>query len=59
MNEIMTLNSNEVSLTTIEIAKMTGKHKAHVKRDAHKMLLELVGKSGISKFGEGYTSAAL
>ena len=46
--------SSKISMTTVEIAKLTGKQTAHVKRDTYNMLLKLVGKSGISKFGEGY-----
>ncbi len=52
--DITTLPTNEVSMTTIEIAEQTGKQPAHVKRDAEKMLKELVGKTDISKFGESY-----
>lgn len=54
MKEIMTLTANEISMTTIEIAKQTGKRVDHVKRDTERMLLKLHEKKDIPKFGEKY-----
>ena len=44
----------DVSLTTVEIAEMTGKEHFHVLRDAKKMLIELYSGGGASKFGGTY-----
>lgn len=53
MKDIMSLNKNEVSMNTVEIAELTGKRSDHVKRDAHAMLSELHGID-LPKFGEIY-----
>ena len=50
MTEIQTLEKAEISMTTVEIAELTGKEHKHVKRDTKLMLLELHGKD-MSKFG--------
>lgn len=41
-------------MLTTEVAGLTGKRHGHVRRDARKMLLELYGNEGLSKFGSSY-----
>jgi phage regulator Rha-like protein len=50
----MSIESNEVSMTTIEIAECTGKKHNNVMRDAYKMLVELYGAGGAFKFVEAH-----
>ena len=52
----LNLIAQDITMTTVEIAKLTGKQRAHVKRDSEWMLIELYGKSILSKFGERYVS---
>ena len=42
----------KISMTTIEIAEMTGKSHQHVKRDAEKMFEELSINPVVSRFGQ-------
>ena len=46
-----------LSMTTMEIAKQTGKRHDHVLRDTRKMLTELYGSDALPKFGERYDAA--
>jgi anti-repressor protein len=52
MNEL-TLNSNVSTMSTIEIAELTGKRHDHVLRDTRNMLIELHGE-GAPNFGDTY-----
>lgn len=54
MKELTVLNSNEISMTTVEIAERTGKEHRNVKRDARVMLLELYGEKDVLKFEHIY-----
>ena len=44
----------EISLTTIEIAELTGKRHDNVFRDTKSMLMELYGRGGVLSFEETY-----
>ena len=46
--------SRKPSITTVEIAELTGKNHNHVMRDTKGMLTELYGEEGLSKFGQTY-----
>jgi len=52
------VKTNQASrMTTVEIARRTGKRHDHVMRDASLMLSELYGENSLPKFGELYTAA--
>ncbi|ACX86688.1 MULTISPECIES: Rha family transcriptional regulator [Enterobacterales] len=53
MNTLIELN-NVVSMTTLEIAELTGKRHDNVLRDVRNMLTELYGSGGLLKFGDTY-----
>lgn len=53
MNKDLMLMQNEITMTTVEIAELTGKQHKHVKRDTKRMLLELYGKD-VSIYGHIY-----
>jgi len=46
-----------ISMTTIEIAKLTNKRHDNVMRDTKEMLVELYGKTSLLKFEESYTAS--
>lgn len=56
MNELVNIKNNEqiISMTTVEIAGLTGKHHRHVMRDTAAMLTELYGEESLPKFGQCY-----
>lgn len=45
---------NGISMTTVEIAELTGKRPDHVLRDARVMLEELYKEVGVPKYGDTY-----
>jgi len=47
----------DISLTTIEIAELTGKRRDNVLRDTKGMLIEVHGKNNLLNFEEVYTTA--
>ena len=50
----LNLSSWGISLTTIEIAELTGKRHDNVFRDTKSMLMELYGRGGVLNFEETY-----
>jgi hypothetical protein len=51
----ITLSKSATTMTTVEIAKQTGKRHDHVMRDTENMLTELYGNEGCPRFGGTYT----
>ena len=54
MNNTPQLFENTISMTTVEIAEMTGKRHDNVMRDSKRMLLELHGEKGLLIYEESY-----
>jgi len=52
MNELI-VSKNESTMSTIEIAELTGKRHDHVLRDTRNMLIELYSE-GVTNFGDTY-----
>jgi len=52
MNELI-VSKNESTMSTIEIAELTGKRHDHVLRDTRNMLIELYAE-GVTNFGDTY-----
>lgn len=53
---LATVASAPATMTSAEIAELTGKQHAHVMRDIRTMLTELHGDGGISSFGDTHTN---
>lgn len=55
MQQVATvLSDTVVTMSTVEIAELTGKRHDHVMRDATRMIKELHGAEGLPKFGDTY-----
>ena len=56
MNNQLTalVNSDELAMSSLEIAELTGKRHDHVLADIRKMLTELYGEGGILKVEDTY-----
>lgn len=52
--ELINKNSSFVSITTLEIAELTGKRHDHILRDCDEQLTKIVGLGGMPKFGDTY-----
>lgn len=52
--ELISKNSSFVSITTLEIAELTGKRHDHILRDCDEQLTKIVGLGGMPKFGDTY-----
>lgn len=53
MNQLMNLGTGQpLTMSSQEIAELTGKQHAHVMRDIRQMLAELHGDGGVSNFGD-------
>ncbi len=53
----LTLSKDMITMTTMEIAKQTGKEHRNVLRDTRKMLTELYGSDALLKFEQPYDAA--
>jgi len=49
--------SQDFRMSTVEIAKLTGKRHDHVFRDTRQMLVELYGENNLPNFGEVYNDS--
>jgi Rha family phage regulatory protein len=53
MNPLIPMDQNHpLTMSSLEIAELTGKQHAHVMRDIRAMLAELHGEGGVSNFGD-------
>lgn len=52
----LAMAASSATMTSVEIAELTGKQHAHVMRDIRAMLGELHGEGGVSNFGDTQTN---